>query len=88
MNAVNAETGKQTLRQLDFRSSGGIDVTLLWDARNDELTVTVFDSSTNELFELPADRERALDVFNHPFAYAASCLELSCVPVFAGGIAA
>jgi hypothetical protein len=61
----------QTDRELAFRSGAGIDVTLLWNERSGELTVTAFDSSTGELLELPARRELALDVFNHPFAYAA-----------------
>lgn len=88
MNAVTTVIRNQTTRELAVRSSAGIDVTLLWDARTDELTVTVFDSSTDELFELPAERERALDVFNHPFAYAARCVEPSCVPLHAGRLAA
>jgi len=58
-------------RELAYRSSAGIEVTLLWNAESDKLTVTAFDSSTSELLELPAEREHALDVFNHPFAYAA-----------------
>jgi hypothetical protein len=61
----------QTTRELAYRSSAGIDVTLLWNERTDELLVTAFDSSTGQLLELPAARERALDVFHHPFAYAA-----------------
>ena len=66
-----------TTRELAYRSSAGIDVALRWDAESDELTVTAFDSSTSELLELPAAREHALDVFNHPYAYAARGL-VSC----------
>ena len=58
-------------RELAHRSSGGIDVTLLWNDETDELVVTAFDWSNGELLELPAARERALDVFHHPYAYAA-----------------
>jgi len=64
-------TRHQIRRELAHRSSAGIDVTLLWNEASGELTVTAFDSSTGELLELPARRDRALDVFNHPFAYAA-----------------
>ena len=58
-------------RELASRSSGGIDVTLLWNDETDELVVTAFDWSTGERLELPAAREHALDVFHHPYAYAA-----------------
>ena len=64
-------TTTQTVRELAFRSSAGIDVTLLWNAQTDELTVTALDWCTGELLELPARQEQALDVFNHPYAYAA-----------------
>jgi hypothetical protein len=77
-------TENKTMRELAYRSSAGIDVTLLWNAETDELTVTAFDSSTSELLELPAEREHALDVFNHPFAYAARGVVSSSAPVLAG----
>jgi hypothetical protein len=68
--AMRAGTNREE-RELAHRSSAGIEVTLLWNEQSGELTVTAFDSSTGELFALPARREQALDVFNHPFAYAA-----------------
>jgi hypothetical protein len=61
----------QADRELAHRSNAGIDVTLLWNEQTDELLVTAFDSTTGELLELPTARERALDVFHHPYAYAA-----------------
>jgi hypothetical protein len=75
--AVMTVMEMEKTRELAYRSSAGIDVTLLWNADTDELTVTAFDSSTSELLELSAEREDALDVFNHPFAYAAHGL-VSC----------
>ena len=66
-----AGTTDQIRRELAHRSNAGIDVTLLWNEQTDELLVTALDSSTGELLELPAASERALDVFHHPFAYAA-----------------
>lgn len=63
-------TAAQTERELAFRSFAGIEVRLLWSRESDELRVTAFDSSTGEWLELPAQPEQALDVFNHPFAYA------------------
>jgi hypothetical protein len=59
-------------RELDARITDGIDVRLLWHPESDRLSVAVKDTKTGEAFELPIDRgESALDVFHHPFAYAA-----------------
>lgn len=43
---------------------------MLWDPGENKVTVVVSDARTGEVFEIevgPGDR--ALDVFNHPFAY-------------------
>jgi hypothetical protein len=58
-------------RELAARKSDGISVLLLWHPREDAVTVSVADARTGECFELPVERERALDAFHHPFAYAA-----------------
>jgi len=61
-----------TPRELAHRRNDGIDVTMLWDSACDQITVTVIDGNSGEAFEiLVAPGERALDVFHHPFAYAA-----------------
>ena len=45
---------------------------LLWRARDDRVIVAVADEKTGERFSIDVrDGERALDVFRHPFAYAA-----------------
>jgi hypothetical protein len=60
------------LRELDQRSHDGIDVLLLWRERDDRAVVTVADAKTGERFSIEVpDGERALRVFQHPFAYAA-----------------
>ena len=59
-------------QELDNRFHDGIDVSLLWNRVTGELAVSVFDLKTDIFFELPAKRSNALDVFNHPYAYAAS----------------
>jgi hypothetical protein len=61
-----------TLTELHHRSADGIEVSLLWSRRTNALTVAVEDSRSGVSFELPAPAERALDVFDHPFAYAAA----------------
>jgi hypothetical protein len=61
-----------TFRELDHRSNDRIDVRLLWRARDDRVIVSVADEKTGERFSVEVhDDERALDVFRHPFAYAA-----------------
>jgi hypothetical protein len=60
-------------RELDSRASGGIHVRLLWHPRDGHVSVAVDDIKTGESFVLPVqDGERPLDVFRHPYAYAAS----------------
>jgi hypothetical protein len=60
------------IRELDSRISDGIYVRLLWHLDNGQVSITVDDAKTGEAFELVVcDGERALDVYHHPFAYAA-----------------
>ena len=60
-------------RELDSRASGGIHVRLLWHPHDGHVSVAVDDIKTGESFVLLVrDGERALDVFCHPYAYAAS----------------
>jgi hypothetical protein len=61
-----------TYTELHHRSADGIEVSLLWSRVTNSLTVAVEDSRSGVSFELPAPAERALDVFEHPFAYAAA----------------
>jgi hypothetical protein len=59
-------------RELDRRNSDGIDVRLLWHPADGRVSVAVHDRKTDEAFELVVgDGERARDVFQHPYAYAA-----------------
>jgi hypothetical protein len=58
-------------RELAYRESGGLAVSLLWDPADDTLTVTVFQRHTGETLEVPVEDASPLDVFEHPFAYAA-----------------
>jgi hypothetical protein len=60
-------------RELDFRVSDGISVFLLWSPSTDRVTVAVEDAKTGDAFEVPVGPgERALEVFRHPYAYAAA----------------
>jgi hypothetical protein len=59
-------------RELDSRVSDGTHVRLLWHACDGHVSVTVDDAKTGAAFEvLVPDGDRALDVFHHPYAYAA-----------------
>jgi hypothetical protein len=58
-------------RELAHRADDGIEVSLVWSALEDRLTVTVSESRSGVRFEVDAERENALDVFYHPYAHAA-----------------
>ena len=60
-----------TLTELDHRSADGIEISLLWSRMTNQLMVAVADSRSGESFEVRAPADKALDVFRHPFAYAA-----------------
>ena len=59
-------------RELDSRSGDGIRVSLLWHPHDGHVSVTVEETKSGVIFDLPVrEGERALDVFHHPYAYAA-----------------
>jgi hypothetical protein len=57
--------------ELASRESNGLKVALFWDRPTDQLTVCVSDVRSDVYFELDAERHNALEVFYHPYAYAA-----------------
>ena len=58
--------------ELDSRTTDGIEVRLLWHRVENRTTVTASDMRSGEVLEIAVrDHERALDVFHHPYAYAA-----------------
>jgi hypothetical protein len=58
--------------ELAHRMAHGIEVALLWSPDSDDVMVAVSDERTGEVFSLQPPRDRALDAFYHPFAYAAA----------------
>jgi hypothetical protein len=58
-------------KELAYRENDGITVTLFWHSRSNDLSVCVYDSRNGDWFELDADPRNAMDVFEHPYAYAA-----------------
>jgi hypothetical protein len=61
-----------TITELHHRSAHGLEVSLLWTRGTNALTVAVEDRLSGAHFELTATADKALDVFEHPFAYAAA----------------
>ena len=58
--------------ELDSRTNDGIQVRLLWCEHTGRVWVSVLDTKTGDSFRLEVrDHERPLDVFHHPYAYAA-----------------
>ena len=54
------------------RKNSGIQVTLLWTEDTDTVAVLVRDEGTDDQFELSVEPgANALDIFEHPYAYAA-----------------
>ncbi len=59
-------------KELAYRNQYGLEVTLLWDSRSNEVSVEVIDHLDDSGFRLPIAGHLALDAFNHPCAYAQS----------------
>jgi hypothetical protein len=60
-----------TYRELAYRAADGVEVGLFWSTSDNGLRVVVDDARSGDLFELEVDADRALDAFEHPYAYAA-----------------
>jgi hypothetical protein len=65
-----ADEGGIEMTELAHRRNHDFDVARYWDTSRDELFVVVEDISAGDRFSITALRTRALDVFQHPFAYA------------------
>jgi hypothetical protein len=59
------------MREVHSRSNDGIHVRMLWSQDDGRVFVAVDDSKTGQVFSVEVPQNaRALEVFNHPFAYA------------------
>jgi hypothetical protein len=58
--------------ELAYRNQNGLEVTLLWDNRSNEVSVEVVDHLDDSGFCLPIAGHLALDAFHHPYAYVQS----------------
>jgi hypothetical protein len=59
-------------RELAHRTSDGIEVTLFWSKRSNQVTIEAVDTRSAAAVEFEVDGSAALDAFNHPYAYAAT----------------
>ena len=59
-----------SLRELAHREQDGLEVTLFWDARSNDVSLEVVDQRDESSFLLPVAGHCALDAFHHPYAYA------------------
>ena len=56
--------------EIDSRFDGGVEVKMFLVKGSDQIVVEVNDHQEGGTFELEVDREKAADVYHHPFAYA------------------
>ena len=68
--AARPKGATRALIELAYRESGGVEVALWWNELSGVLTVSVLDRKGGDAFDVPAAADEALDVFNHPYAYA------------------
>jgi hypothetical protein len=59
------------IRELDRRTSDGIDVRLLWNQTDDRVLVAVVDAKTGDAFDIEVEVGEGLAAFHHPYAHAA-----------------
>jgi hypothetical protein len=57
-------------RELAHREQDGLEVTLLWDPRSNDVSVEVVDARDDTFVRIPVAGRFALDAFHHPYAYA------------------
>ena len=64
-------TTAPAFRELAHRASDGVDVSLYWSTADDTLVVVVADDRSGDFFHFDVPSSKALDAFEHPYAYAA-----------------
>ena len=57
-------------RELAYREQDGLEVTLLWDPRSNDVSVEVVDRRTDSFVRARVPGRFASDAFHHPYAYA------------------
>lgn len=77
--SIPIDTSTGTIpRELDSRTTDGIEVRLLWRPFGNHVSVAVNDTKIGQAFEVEVrPGQRALDVFHHPYAYATQPLAIA-----------
>ena len=70
IQAAPAEAPSAPARELAQRRSGTAEVLLLWRSEIDQVEVSVYDSATDDGFQIKVAPGDALDAFYHPYAYS------------------
>jgi hypothetical protein len=65
-------TNEPHVRELAQRRTGTLEVTLLWNPRSRRIWISIYDAANEEQTAAPVPHERALDAFDHPYAYLAA----------------
>ena len=60
------------VKELMHRRNGGIEVALRWHPETNAVSIAVVDDQTGETHACEVPRERALEAFEHPYAYLAA----------------
>jgi hypothetical protein len=69
---MNTTDVLSSIRELATRTADGLHVRLLWSAVEQQAWVSVIDVKRDQTVSVPVgENQSALDVFRHPFAYAA-----------------
>jgi hypothetical protein len=63
-----------TTRELDRRSSDGIEVRLLWSPRTNHVSIAVTDEHSGSALTFVVEGAEAMTAFQHPYAYAVHAL--------------
>ena len=63
---------REPIRELAERRSNGTLMRLLWLHGTRDLWVEVYEPEFDVTIVIPAEPERALETFRHPYAYAAA----------------
>jgi hypothetical protein len=61
--------GRATTRELAHRETTHLQVSLLWHPTNNLLTLRLVEVGTGREYTFCIKPEKALDAFNHPYAY-------------------
>jgi hypothetical protein len=66
--------------ELATRGNGGLEITLVWDRRDNSTSIELHDAATNQTISFRVPPDRALEAFHHPFAHLGNQLEQDVQP--------